>query len=72
MAGKLCPNCGNQTLFATSTGRKCTKCSYEIVVPTNGGKGGKGRKCPICGKYTLHGSKCTNPQWGAKANMSLE
>ena len=42
MAGKLCPNCGNQTLFATSTGRKCTKCGYEIVVPTNGGKVEKG------------------------------
>lgn len=60
MAGKLCPQCGQQTFFKTPTGRKCTKCGCEMVVPINDGKGGKGKVCPECGKHTLFEGKCTN------------
>jgi hypothetical protein len=53
MAGKTCPNCFKQTFFATPTGRKCSKCDYEMKVPANDGKGGRGMKCSNCGKLTV-------------------
>ncbi|SFS05931.1 hypothetical protein [Anaeromicropila populeti] len=60
MAGKLCPNCNQYTFFETATGRKCTKCNYEMTVPSNSGKGGKGQKCPNCNKYTVFNNKCSS------------
>lgn len=61
MAGKLCPNCGELTLFLTKNGknRKC-KCGFELIVPPNAGKGGKGKKCANCGQYTVFENICTN------------
>lgn len=60
MAGKICPKCGKPTLFETPTGRKCSQRQYEVYSPPNGGKGGQGRKCPICGRQTMFNGKCTN------------
>ncbi len=59
MAGKLCPNCNKLTFFETNTGRKCSKCGYEMNLPINSGKGGKGTKCSNCGKFTVFNNKCT-------------
>lgn len=64
MAGKVCPDCGKATLFETPTGRKCTKCGYSIYLPPNNGKGGLGKRCPICGKQSVFNGKCT--KCGAK------
>lgn len=64
MAGKLCPKCGKFTFFETTTGRKCSKCGYTMIVPAlnNDGSrtGGKGTKCSNCGKFTVFNNKCTN------------
>ena len=60
MAGKLCPKCGNLTLFESPSGRKCSKCPYEVVFPPNNGKGGRGYKCPLCGHFTMFYGKCSN------------
>lgn len=60
MAGKLCPNCDKFTFFETSTGRKCSKCGYEMRLSPNEGKGGKGKRCTNCGKYTVFGNKCNS------------
>ena len=59
MAGKRCPNCGEATFFETASGRKCSKCNLEMTVPPNGGKGGRGKKCSNCNKYTVSGNKCS-------------
>ncbi len=60
MAGKvsLCPNCHQQTFFQTAVGRKCTKCGYEMTVPANNGKGGKGMQCKNCRQFTVFNGKC--------------
>jgi rRNA maturation protein Nop10 len=60
MAGSRCPNCGRQTFFLSEKGRKCSKCDYEMTVPINNGKGGKGKLCPNCHKFTIQKNKCTN------------
>ena len=60
MAGKLCPKCGSRTFFESTTGRKCTKCGYEMIVPANSGKGGQGTKCYNCGRMTVFNGKCRN------------
>ena len=61
MAGKLCPSCGELTLFVTKgKNRKCSKCGFEMIVPPNGGKGGKGKKCANCGQYTVFNDTCGN------------
>jgi len=60
MAGMTCPKCGKPTFFETTFGRECSKCGAKMVVPPNGGKGGQGRKCSNCKKYTVFGNKCTN------------
>ena len=59
MAGKECPKCGELTFFPTGTGRQCSKCGYEMKVPPNEGKGGKGRCCSNCGEYKVFNGKCT-------------
>jgi DNA-directed RNA polymerase subunit RPC12/RpoP len=61
MAGKLCPNC-NELAFFKTTGdnRKCSKCGYEMIIPPNSGKGGRGKKCANCGKLTVFNNKCSS------------
>lgn len=56
--GKVCPKCGRRTLFEHGSYLECTKCGYKMIIPTPGGKGGKGQKCPNCGKFTFFGGKC--------------
>lgn len=59
MAGKVCPNCHEETFFLTTgKDRKCSKCGYEMRVPPNFGKGGRGKKCANCGSYTVFANKC--------------
>ena len=58
MAVHTCPRCGQQTFFATPTGRKCTKCGHEMKVPANNGMGGKGQQCKNCGQFTVFSGKC--------------
>lgn len=60
MAGKMCPECGEFTFFATPDGRKCTRCGYTMRVPANDGKGGKGQRCSNCGRQTVFNGKCRN------------
>lgn len=60
MAGKICPECGQQTFFETSTGRQCTKCGYKMITVAGAGKGGRGTKCVNCGKFTVFDRKCRN------------
>ncbi len=60
MAGKLCPNCGEYTFFESTSGRKCSKCNYQMIVSPNEGKGGKGQKCSNCGKFTVFANKCNS------------
>lgn len=60
MAGKRCPSCGAFTFFETASGRKCTKCGYEMILPVNEGKGGKGSKCANCNRYTVFHGVCSN------------
>ncbi len=61
MAGKICPNCGEQTFFLTTgKNRKCSKCGFEMIVSPNNGKGGKGKKCANCGQYKVFGDTCSN------------
>ena len=60
MPGKKCPNCGELTLFETNTGRQCSNCGFEVNLPPNGGKGGKGKRCVLCGSFTVFNGKCTN------------
>lgn len=60
MAGSKCPNCKKNTLFKTATGLKCNNpdCTYELYVPANDGKGGKGQQCKNCGQFTVFNDKC--------------
>ncbi len=59
-AVNICPKCGQQTFFETPTGRKCSKCGHEMIVPANGGMGGKGQLCRNCGMFTVFNGKCRN------------
>lgn len=58
MAGKMCPQCGEQTFFQTPTGRECTKCGHSMTVPANEGKGGKGSTCSNCGEGKVFNNVC--------------
>ena len=69
MAGMKCPKCNKLTVFPTPTGKKCSSCGFTIYVPPNGGSGGKGRKCLMCGKFTVFNGKCTS--CGAVENKLL-
>ena len=60
MAGKMCPGCERQTFFKTPTGRKCSKCEYEMKVPANNGKGGLGSLCSYCGEQKVFNNTCRN------------
>ncbi len=60
MAGKLCPNC-NELAFFKTTGdnRKCSKCGYEMIIPPNSGKGGRGKN-EVVSKTTDNGFSLAN------------
>lgn len=58
MAGKMCPECGEQTFFETTTGRKCSRCSYTMTLPANEGKGGRGKRCSNCGEHKVFNGSC--------------
>ncbi len=60
MAGKTCPKCGEQTLWQKGRSLKCSRCNYEIHTPTNNGMGGKGKRCPVCGRYTWFEGVCNS------------
>lgn len=60
MAGKLCPHCGEQTLFLKPFGRECSRCHFRMDISPHNGTGGKGTKCPNCNKFTVRNNKCTN------------
>lgn len=61
MPGKLCPKCGSRKLWEKNDGNyECSNCGYRLQVPVNGGKGGKGQRCPICKRYTFFDGKCRN------------
>lgn len=48
MAGKLCPNCNELAFFKTiGDNRRCSKCGYEMIIPPNAGKGGRGKNVLI-------------------------
>ena len=61
MAGKQCPHCHEMTFYKdVGENRKCTKCGYEMIVPPNKGKGGRGTKCPNCGRLTVFNNSCNS------------
>lgn len=61
MAGKVCPNCGEQTLFLSKgKNRECSNCHFQLIVPPNSGKGGSGKKCANCGARTVFNGVCKN------------
>ena len=62
MAGKVCPKCKQRTLWTNGARLECSnpECGYKITVPSNEGKGGKGTKCPVCGKYTWFKGRCNS------------
>lgn len=58
MAGKKCPRCNKLTFFVNGRTGECENCGYKMLIPPNGGKGGKGMKCLNCGKYTVFDNIC--------------
>lgn len=62
MPGKMCPKCHRLTLWDKGARLECSTpgCGYKIIIPSNGGMGGKGQKCPVCGKYTWFRGKCNS------------
>lgn len=60
MAGKRCPKCGELTFFETTSGRSCARCGYQMIVPANSGKGGRGQRCSNCNQFTVFDGKCRN------------
>ncbi len=62
MAGTECPKCKKLTFFKTTTGRKCSKCGWEMREParTNGKLPGPGKRCSSCGKMQVFNNKCRN------------
>lgn len=63
MAGKMCPDCGEMTFHKTPTGRKCSKCQYEMKIPPHGGTGGKGCVCSNCGEHKVRAVTNKTDQW---------
>lgn len=60
MAGRICPKCNRQTLWNKGSKLECSnpECGYKIYIPPNSGMGGKGKRCPVCGRYTWFQGKC--------------
>ena len=53
MAGMLCTNCRELTLHRTPTGAECSNCGLVVKTKANGGRGGRGLKCPMCKEHTV-------------------
>lgn len=64
----ICPHCGERTFYETPTGRRCRNCGFTVKRPANGGVGGKGRYCYICGHYQVFHGKCRS--CGAKESFT--
>ncbi len=60
MAGAICPKCGEMTLWQKPFGKECSRCGYRVYRSINSGKGGKGSRCPLCGKYTFFDGRCSS------------
>ena len=60
MAGKMCMKCGKQTLWNKGNKLVCSNCDFTVNLPSNDGKGGKGQKCPSCGKFTWFNNRCNS------------
>ena len=58
MAGAICPHCGEQTFFTKGGKAECSRCGTTMTVPPNDGKGGRGKKCPNCKRFTVFGNTC--------------
>ena len=56
----MCPKCGERTFFESPNGRRCSQCGYQMILPANNGKGGRGQKCLNCGQFTIFDGKCRN------------
>jgi hypothetical protein len=63
MSGRICPNCKKATFHVIGNAGECSNCGFSGKKPVGSGKG---MKCPICGKNTLFGTKCNNPECNAK------
>jgi hypothetical protein len=68
MPADQCPRCKETTFFEQLNGRKCRRCGYTMIVPVNGGRSGKGKKCAVCGHFTVFDAKCS--ECGAKSSDS--
>ena len=54
--GQKCPSCFQQTLHKSEEGRRCSNCGFmgwALQDQFSPGPG-MGRRCPWCGKRTLH------------------
>lgn len=60
MAGKKCPICKKLTFVMNGRSGECNTCGYTMRVPANVGKGGKGKKCLNCGRFTVFNDSCDN------------
>lgn len=69
MAGKICPGCSRQTFFGNAMERKCSKCGFTSKIAPNGGKGGKGKLCGMCSKFTVFNMRCSNTACGAVSSL---
>lgn len=53
-----------RAFFSFPNERQFIECQFfwefRVMVPSNGGMGGKGQKCPVCGKYTWFRGKCNS------------
>ena len=58
MPGMACPRCSELTFYRKGNKRICSKCGYTVTESPNEGKGGKGQRCPMCGKFTWFKGKC--------------
>ena len=58
MPGKRCAKCGNATVFTRGNKAVCSSCGAEYTLPSNSGRGGKGQRCPFCGRYTWFDGRC--------------
>lgn len=58
MPGAVCPKCGKMTFYDRGDRRECSKCGYKVFKSVNSGMGGKGKRCPICGRYTWFDKRC--------------
>lgn len=70
MPGRKCPKCGQATFFVNARTGECKSCGYKMQIPPNEGKGGKGKKCTNCGRFTVFNDICSN--CGARYKATLK